>query len=133
MIEKPRKGDLVRRKSNGELGIVVKRESVFVWLGDGLRMMARDEEFEVVPFSPGAAIPACFVELVDAYDANERFLEEARKGGLEAALLAFRVCDGAMVEGFACKTCVLSRPVHEESEHPTFCELLKDVDEHLRV
>jgi hypothetical protein len=28
----------------------------------------------------------------------------------------------------ACKDCPLCKPVHEQSEHPTFCEVISDLD-----
>ena len=64
------RGDLVRDKRDGEIGIVLENQGtgwVYLFLGDGLRLFKVEDFLEVIPFKNGAAIPACFIELVEAY------------------------------------------------------------------
>jgi len=63
------KGNLVQRRQDGALGIVIglygeETEALF---GDGLREIGDSHNLRVVPFKPGAGIPANFVEMVEAY------------------------------------------------------------------
>lgn len=69
-----KKGDLVRHKATGEIGIVLApavipnpNNRMFFFMGDGLVMVERSDCWEVVAFSPVASIPANFSELVEAY------------------------------------------------------------------
>lgn len=60
-------------------------------------------------------------------------LEFGCQSKLEMALLDKAKCglkDGELPgEGEACENCRLNREVHEYEEHPTFCELLQEVEE----
>lgn len=69
-----KKGDLVRN-TEGAIGIVLdicnEAEGSFwveVFFGDGLKLFQLMKFLEVIPFKPGAEIPACFIELVNAYE-----------------------------------------------------------------
>lgn len=69
------RGDLVQSRDNHAMGIVLSlRESdTEVMWGDGLRELVDANGLVVVRFKPGATIPACFVEMVDAYCASRGF------------------------------------------------------------
>lgn len=83
-----KKGDLVRGKATGELGIVLVMDvtvvlpldvnagnPMFVFMGDGLVMVDPTDGWEVIPFSPAASIPANFSELVEAYEKERAWVE----------------------------------------------------------
>ena len=68
-----KRGDLVRNDEDmHEYGIVVRivKDQATLFMGDGLLyVVAVDGHFKAVPYYDGAAIPASFPELVDAYEA----------------------------------------------------------------
>ncbi len=73
-----KRGDLVRNANDNlpeglhEYGIVLKvdGDQATLLMGDGLSyVVAVDGHFKPVPYYDGAAIPASFPELVNAYEA----------------------------------------------------------------
>ena len=80
-----KKGDLVRHKTSGELGIVLALDVTadrhsFAFLGDGLVTIEPEANLEVVPFSPSASIVANFSELVEAYERERARISAMIKG-----------------------------------------------------
>ena len=69
------KGDLVRQRTDGAIGIIISVNGLEaeVMFGDGLREIVDVQILNVVQFKPGAQIPACFVEMVDAYVTSRGF------------------------------------------------------------
>jgi hypothetical protein len=68
-----KKGDLVRHKATGEIGIVLAMNvtadhGLFAFLGSGLATIETEANLEVVPFSPVTSIPANFSDLTEAYE-----------------------------------------------------------------
>lgn len=56
--------------------------------------------------------------------------------GIEDALYHYKRCALDANKGEspgeceACQSCPLSKPIHEHSEHPIFCEIMGDIDRH---
>ena len=63
------RGALVQQRTDGAIGIVISVNGLDaeVLFGDGLREIVDVRMLGVVQFKRGAEIPACFVEMVDAY------------------------------------------------------------------
>lgn len=78
-----KKGDLVKNIGE-ELGIVVAcgpgDNCVVIW-GDGLHLEGPKADLEPVPFSPGAGITACFIEMANrCYPDHMTWLREGSPG-----------------------------------------------------
>ncbi len=69
------KGNLIRQLTDGAMGIVISVNGLEaeVMFGDGLREIVDARMLRVVQFKPDAQIPACFVEMVDAYVKSRGF------------------------------------------------------------
>jgi len=76
------KGDLVRLKVNGEVGIILEtsQEKAIVFWGNGLTSEGPAEQLEAIPFSKQAKITASFVELVNSYSLGRVYLREGSPG-----------------------------------------------------
>ena len=63
------KGDLIRRQTDRAKGIVISVHGVEaeVLFGNGLREIVAVNLLREIEFKPNTQIPACFVELVNAY------------------------------------------------------------------
>ena len=63
------KGNLVQRKRDGALGIIlsIHGTEAEILFGDGVREIEESAGLTVVSFKPGAGIPATFIEMVEAY------------------------------------------------------------------
>jgi len=74
------RGDIIRNKDTGELGIFLGGMYGRGWafLGDGLTMFIATDDWETVPFHPNAAIVANFVELVNGFEARHLKAGERR-------------------------------------------------------
>ena len=69
------KGNLVQRKQDGALGIIVSihEAEAEILFGDGLREIEELPGLTVIPFKPRAVIPANFIEMVEAYQTLRGF------------------------------------------------------------
>jgi hypothetical protein len=77
-----RVGDLVRLKTNQEIGVLLSTEgeTTIVFWGNGLCSEGPIEQLESIPFSPQAQITASFVELVRSYSYSHVYLREGSPG-----------------------------------------------------
>lgn len=75
-------GVLVKCKSQGEMGIVLKvlpNDYIIVFMGDGLTGVYFKRDWDIVPFDNSGAIPASFSEIVEGYLAMKERAERMRR------------------------------------------------------
>lgn len=77
-----RKGDLVKLKVNGEIGILMEtgRGKAIVFWGNGLLSEGPEEQLEAIEFSPQAQITASFVALVKRFNSGRLWIREGSSG-----------------------------------------------------